>query len=97
MQFIYVGCEYVCHCPQETKSGVSIRYNGLCLRVYPLRVLIAMTSFRVALDVAAVVAVAAAAVGFLLGALTEVRPMYLVDSIDRRIACGGNTANLSKV
>lgn len=63
----------------------------------PLRVLIAMTSFRVALDVAAVVAVAAAAVGFLLGALTEVRPMYLVDSIDRRIACGGNTANLSKV
>jgi len=52
-----------------------------------------MTSFRVALDVAAAAAVVAAAAahfaaGFLLllGSLTEVRPMYLTDTIDCRIA-----------
>lgn len=70
-----------------------------------------MTSFRVALDVAGVASVAAAVVaavahvaaGFLLlllGSLTEVRPMYLMDSTDCRIAvCSlvADTANLSKV
>jgi len=70
-----------------------------------------MTSFRVALDVAGVASVVAAVVaavahvaaGFLLlllGLLTEVRPMYLMDSIDCRIAVYSlvaDTANLSKV
>jgi len=67
-----------------------------------------MTSFRVALDVAGVAtavvaAVAHVAAGFLLlllGLLTEVRPMYLVDSIDCRItvySLVADTANLSKV